>query len=315
MKIPKRRKKQILTTNKIKPEVEFDVKSLKKKKKREKKPIEKEISFENLTADGLVAMARESHRRVMSRAQEMEDKQKQKVAELTRTEKELKLKIESERELYEKMATDFEKLETEQKEALEKEIAAGLKTEDDVRSGKITITQFHSQGITGEEIEQSIRTKLVEILEKSSDAIRSKRADIARLEFQMYEAQSTIYSLLTTPVKLMQQSYKELADVLLFQLGQIGEYSTARTLKNQAENELLMIERGAALSGYTWSNISLREGFRVRLDPRLPREHIVSLLEQLDNIKGTEQTRVTISFHPPGSHWPGLPIEVRLERE
>ena len=66
-------------------------------------------------------------------------------------------------------------------------------------------------------------------------------------------------------------------------------------------------------SGYTWSNLNLKEAYRIKLDPVFPKEFVSSLQEKLSEIEPGEETRVTVVYHSPGSFWPGDPIEIREE--
>ena len=90
--------------------------------------------------------------------------------------------------------------------------------------------------------------------------------------------------------------------------------SPSKNEKVQKKHELMLIEHGVSVgSGYTWSNITLKEGYRLKLDPIVPKEHIMSLLEKLAGIEASDGTRITVTFRPKGSFFPGDPIEVREE--
>jgi len=271
----------------------------------------------NLSAESLVEMAKESHEKVMKEASKKEQEHKKRVAALTEKERELTAKIKAGKEQYEKMKDDFEVLEREQREANLAEIRENEFTANDVKSGKITINQFHAAGKQNDELQKMGMVKTIEDLEKSSDLIREKGTEIVRLELALYETQSSIHSLLTHPVKLLRLSYRELGNMLDYQLeGLTKDGCSAQNLKVEKENQILLIENGVGMSGgQVWGNISLKQAYRVRLDPILPKELIVDLLSKLDEIEGTETTRVTVNYHQPGSFWPGDPIEVRIEEE
>jgi len=135
---------------------------------------------ENLSAASLVEMAKESHQKVMKEAEKRERAHKQKVAGLTAKEKGLKAKIEADKKQLEKMITDFEILEREQKEVNLAKIKKNEMTEADVRSGKISIKQFQSQGMKADEIKKEVITRTLEALEKSSDAVRGKGEEVKK---------------------------------------------------------------------------------------------------------------------------------------
>lgn len=273
---------------------------------------------EPLTVDGLVALAKARHDEVMAKAEKLEKQQKEQIAEMTAKEKELKKEIGEAKEQLETMASEFEVVERKQREKALAEIKSEEMTEDDLKSGKITIAQFEANGKDTDEVRRMALAKTVEILERSSDAARSKGEEIVRFEKDLYDIQDSIYSMLMYPIKLWRQSYRDVGDMLDFQFSKMAEGgSSARALSDQKKNEVMLIESGISISstGYVWSNLSLKDAYRVRFDPILPKEHIVSLLEELDGIPGTERTKVTITYRHKGSHWPGDPINVMVYEE
>lgn len=272
---------------------------------------------EILSAESLVSMAKASHQKVMNEAAQREKAHKEKVASLTEKERGLKAEIAVAKGLLEKMIDEFFILEKEKREAIIAELKESEMSIEDVKSGKINLIQFQSQGKRSEEIEKTITARTLEALEQSSNAVRAKAEEITRLELALYSTQSDIHNQLTQPVMSLRLSYSSLIDMLDYQMeGLTKEGHSAKNLKTQKEHEIQLIEKGIAVSGgFIWSNISLEEAHKIKLNPILPKEHIPLLLERLSEIEGTETLRMTITYHPPGGHWPGDPVEIRLEAE
>jgi len=270
---------------------------------------------EMLSAESLVSMAKASHQKVMDEAAQAERAHKKRIADLTEKERGLKQEIATGRETLEKMIEDFEVLEEKKKAAIEAAFDSSRLSEADVKSGKITIGQFQAEGKRAEEIEKTVAARTLEALEQSSSAVRSKGEEIARLQLALYSTQSSIHGLLTQPVKSLRMSYRNLIDMLDYQMeGLTKDGHSSQSLKVQKEHEIQLIEKGIAVSGgYVWSNIGLKEAYRIRLDPILPEEHIPLLLKGLSEIEETEGLRITVTYHPPGGHWPGDPVEIRTD--
>ena len=270
---------------------------------------------ENPTAARLVEMAKERHKEVEQKASKAEAENQERIAELTAKEKELKDEIAIGEKTLGEMITGFEQLEKEVREANLAELKADALTVEDVKAGKITIAQFQAQGMREDDIEKEATLKTKEGLEKSSDAIREKATEIAHAELALCEAQNSIHNLMLMPVRSLLTSYVQLQDMLNYQLAPLSaESHAAQSDRIQIEHRMQLIEHGVSASGgFVWSNLSLEDAHRVQHDPVLPKEQIIPLLEKLNDIEVTEKTRVSITFYPKGSAYPGDPIEVREE--
>ncbi len=278
--------------------------------------MKKNKDSENPTASRLVEMAKERHKDVERKAIKTEAENQKRISGLTLEEKRLKTEIATGKELLEQMIEEFETLRQEKKEAISAEIRQAETTKKDVQDGKASLIQFQSKGLTDEAVKKIVLDSTSDSLEKARDTIRAKGEEIVRLELALSEAQSSVYQLMLTPVRSLLTSYVQLQDMLNYQLGPLSaEGNTAQSNKMQKENELTLIEKQASVmsSGFIWSNISLKEAYCLELNPIMPKKHILSLLEQLSEIEPSEETRLTVTYHQPGSYWPGLPVEVREE--
>lgn len=269
------------------------------------------------TAVKLVELAKERHEEVVEKASKAEKANQKRINELTAKEKELKVEIEAGRKQLQTMIVEFSHLEKETAIRNLEQIKENASTVEDVKSGKISMIEFSQRGMQDEDIEKTVMLKTQDDLEKTSDAIREKATDVARLELSLYETQNVIHGLMLNPVRSLLTSYTGLLDMLNFQLAPLAEEGHAsQNEKVQKEHELMLIEHGVSVAGgYTWSNISLKQGYRMKLDPILPKKYVTSLLEKLNEIEGSETTRISVTFHPAGSFWPGDPVEVRIEQE
>ena len=271
---------------------------------------------EDLSADSLVRLAKENHEKVMANAAKREQAHKEKVASLNEEEKRLKAEIETAKGRLETMIREFDELDEKREEAKKIGSQALERLKTDLKPGNITMNQYLARQESEELKTKESMDKIQKKLGKAADLIRERGTEIVRLELALYETQSSIFSLLSFPVKSLRQSYKDLGDMLDFQFeGMMKDGHSAQTLARQKKNEISLIEKGVSVtsSGYIWSNISLKEAYHLRLDPVMPRDHIPSLLEQLDEIEPGEEVRLTVTFRQPGSAYPGLPLEVREE--
>ena len=277
--------------------------------------MKKNDDVERPTADRLVEMAKERHKEVENKASKAEKANQKQIDELTVREKELKVEIEAGRKQLEKMIVEFSQLEKETAIKNLEAVKEDTATIEEVKSGKISMTEFYASGMKDEEIEKAVVLKTQDDLETASDAIRSKGIDVVKLELSLSETQSTIHQLMLNPVRTLLTSYIDLRDMLSYQLGPLAEEGHASyNEKIQKEHEMMLIEHQVSVGGgYTWSNISLKQGYLLKLDPIMPKEHIPSLLEQLAGIEADDDVRITVNFRPKGSFFPGDPVTVREE--
>ena len=205
---------------------------------------------ENPTAVRLVEIAKDRHRKAEKEASKREADSQKKIADLTFSEQTLKERIDGGKMQLEAMIEEFIALERKTKERNLKELKSKTVTADDVKSGRITMTEFQrQQSVTGN-VEKEALMKTEEDVETLSDAVRSKATDIVRLELELYGIQNTIYNLVTFPVRSLRTSYTELLDMLNYQLGPLVEEGHAsNTLKIQAEHRLMLIDSGISVGG------------------------------------------------------------------
>lgn len=277
--------------------------------------MKKNNAVQRPTAVRLVELAKERHEEVVKKASVQEKANQKQIDELTAKEKELKVDIEAGRKQLEKMIDEFNQLEKETAIRNLEEVKENASTVEDVKSGKITMTEFSAKGMQDSDIEKTVILKTQADLESASDAIRSKAVDIVRLELELFKVQNTIHNLTLNPVRSLLTSYTGLLDMLQFQLGPLASEShQSQSEKVQKEHEIMLIEHGVSVGGgYTWSNITLEQAYLLKFDPIVPKEEIPSLLEKLAEFKADDNVRLTVSFRTKGSFFPGDPVEVREE--
>jgi len=270
---------------------------------------------EHPTAEKLVLIAKEQHKKIMDKALKTEEANQKRIAELTTEEKELKAEIEAGRKQLEKMIVEFSKLEKEATVRNLEEVKEDALTVAKVKSGKISMAEFSAKGKTDEDIERTVMLKTQDDLESASDAIRTKAVDVVKLELSLSTVQNTVHNLMLNPVRTILSNYIELKDMLSFQLGPLAEEGhSSLNEKIQKEHQLMLIQHGVSVGGgYVWESLSIEEAYRLKLDPILPKEHIPLLLEKLAEFNADDNVLMTVTFRPKGSFFPGDPVEVREE--
>lgn len=270
---------------------------------------------EDSTVVDLIKRAREEHQKKEKEVQKLEDENRKRIIAMVEKESELRKKIETAKERISKMEDEFEGLEKERMKANLEEIKKNEVTKRDVQEGKASIHQFYAQGKEEDEIRRMTEAKTLEDLEKVSDAIRAKRAEIIELEIELCDIQNSIYGLTINPGKLLKEKYKQLSEWLDFQLSPLMEgWNSAKSRKIEMENQRHLTKETGLSTGYRWDSITKKEARRLIHDPKLPKRHIPSLLEQLDEVEG-ENTVVSVIYHLEGRFWPGLPVEVHQSYE
>ena len=274
----------------------------------------------NPTAFRLVEMAKERHKDVERKASKAESENQKRLLDLTVEEKRLKAEISVGKEQLEKMIVEFETLEKEKKGTTSVEAERDNQRNADLKSGKITIKEFvklKTEPLEDEEEEDSTHGKTPDALDKSSDLVREKATEIVKLELALSNVQCSTYSLILMPIRSLLTSYVQLQDMLNYQLAPLSaDGHSSQSEKAQKENELMLIEKQMSISsaGYKWSAITLKDAYRLRLDPIFPKEHVASLIEELNDIEPSSTTLVSITYRQPG-HVLEHPIVVQIEVE
>lgn len=273
----------------------------------------KNETSENPTVISLVKQAQIDYGKKQKEVMEQENRNRERIAALSKQEAALTLKIEAGKKRIEEMVDEYEALEKEQAKANLAAIKEREFTKKDVQDGKISMAEFQAQGKRDTEIVDMARARTLEGLEKTSDAIREKGIEVARLKVELYMTQNEIFGLTLNPVNLLRKSYRDLADLLDFQIGPLsGDWSTAKSNLAQSKHELTIATEGTGLSaGFKWASLSIKAARRLQHSPILPKEHIPALLQQLDEIEG-ETSRVHVILHFKHASWPGDPLEVQI---
>lgn len=148
-------------------------------------------------------------------------------------------------------------------------------------------------------------------MDQPDPEIRKKKTEIIRKALKQIELQEKIFHFLTYPGKILADQYKELSKYIEREILMIlDEGPQARYKKKEIQHALSFAEKGKSgfSSGYCWDDITKAEAQRLIHDPVFPEKEIPSLIEQLSEIP--DGSRVTVSYHQPGSFYPGLPVEV-----
>lgn len=269
---------------------------------------------ENKSVVSLIKTAQEQYAEKQKEVLKQDKENKERIISLTEKEGELKGKIEADKKRVDEMGDEYDQLTEEKEQENLEAIKEEEFTKKDVSDGKISVTAFLAKGKGDDEVAEMTREKTLEELEKISDLIRAKGVEVIKSEIELYKTQNAIYGLTINPARILQRSYKDLADMLDYQIGPVvGHSNIAQSNQKQAEEELMIAEKGISPSnGFIWRGITLKQARRLIHDPKFPREHIQSLLSELDDCEPGFLVTVTYYFkHSPQ----GESVIVRQELE
>lgn len=306
IKILKRQKKSIVTTNEIKP-AEFDPKSLRKKTKKVKAPENQDVvNSGDLDTISLIQKATAMREKKEIECAALEEMNREKIVKLAAQEKALKAEIETAQKHIERIEGEYDELEKKRSEENLSEIRRKEKTRADVQNGRVSVGEYFMQGKQDEEIKVMTQAKTLEDLEQVSDAIRAKKAEVIDKEFELYSIQRSIFHMTFYPARILRETYKIMGEFLDDNIAPLAaEWHSVKYLMGQKEHEQLLIKTGCGISGgHRWDNISVQQARRLVLDPILPKGLIPDLIRQLDQDEVDEQFPVNVVFnhrqHPLG---------------
>jgi hypothetical protein len=278
--------------------------------------MSKKKATENETVVDLIRRAKEEHKKKEKEALKLEQENEKKIIELTKNEIKLREDIQTRKARVAQLEDDYETIENEMILKNLEEVTKGKATKEEVLSGKITAREFFLKGKKDAAIQEEVDAKTLTDMETLSDTIRETKTEIIRLELELASLRRRIFDFAIYPGRVLRNKYKELTKWLDAEIAEtIEDINEADTMKIQKQNELNFIERGYSLgSGYKWSELTKRQARALQHNPVLPKKYISFLLAQLAEIEG-EDTKINVIYHPPGSYWPGEPLEVQRSFE
>jgi len=255
---------------------------------------------------GLIKRAKEERKKKEAEALKIEQERAEELKGLIEKEDKLREKIETETKRIEKMENQYAQLEEKLlKKSLEK-IKSSELTKEDLKAGKISVNQFLQKGKTDEKINQEAEIKTQKELEAISDAIREKKAEMIKTEVELYEAQESIFYLLVYPGRTLMEKYKELSEWLGREISAVTEAGPSiQGKKMQKQDELRLLNESSLGSGHYWRGITKAEARRLIHNPIIQKKYIPSLLQQLDESVGEEDSLVDVVYYVPRSYRPG----------
>lgn len=290
-----------------------------KKKSETEKAIDTRKSERAKEAEGALSLVKRAiaEREVKElEAKKLEAEYQKKAAELIEREEELVTQIDAGKKQVESMANEYEAIRKEKEQANLAELSKSELTKSDVKSGKISATEFVQKGKEDEEIAAMAGNRTQLELSELSDAIREKNHEITKWELELSDIQCKVFSMTFQPARILRETYRIMTEYLDFNMSpHMENLHSASATRDQRKNELSLIEHGVNLSGsgYVWMAITKKAAKRLQHSPILPKEHVSMLLQKLDAIEGDETQLVTIEYHHPESYWPGDSIIVRGE--
>jgi predicted nucleic acid-binding Zn-ribbon protein len=203
------------------------------------------------------------------------------------------------KEQAESLAADYLKLQETLRAEEENEIKKEAITEEDLRSGLITMAEFMKVG-----------KRLAEIKAEAREAAEKKLADaraiVRGLNLKRYELADQMAKL----DEKIQREYSFAAARFHFEVGAIRRtleehgvtsagVEVMHSLSKVAANDLAMASRGVALwSVKQWTVRDIAEAEKIVLDPIMQERHIKDFRKIIEEIRGREWVEATIFYTP-----------------
>jgi len=223
-----------------------------------------------------------------------ETEQREKLTVEIQEEQNLIAKLKKARLIATQMEADFLEIEA----RIEGEKRAMIETsstrEQDVLSGKVTLSEFTKRGLSEKKIyEKAVEQTMIE-LEQGLKAARSKRLSILELEKELLETQTKIRYLIIEPGRALQRSLKNLAEFAEREIGLfLEEVHTSKAALEEVKSKILLTEGKSLGPGHSWSRLTVEQAYALQFDPIIPLECIAALKSKLESFKNSETVNVT----------------------
>jgi len=230
-----------------------------------------------------------------------EKDQRKKLNEEVQKENSLKAKLETARSISSKMQADYSAIEIRihgEKRAM---IETAAIREQDVKSGKITLSEFLKKGKTEKQIYDGAVKETMKEMGQSLQAIRKKNLEILNFERELLETQTKIRYMIIEPGRILQKALKDLIEFSQHELGYfLEEVHSSKYQLEQVKGQLLLTEGKSLGPGYSWSRISIEQAYKLQFDPIIPLECIAALKSKLESFKDSETVNVTYFLRTRG---------------
>jgi len=187
--------------------------------------------------------------------------------------------------------------EKEAKKTVEKEQL----TAADVESGKITLKQYQSRGISEKKKSDLIVEKILQELEHSLNLIRIKRKKVLKKELELAKLHRKIFRLSLFPGEVLSKAYKDQKEFVDREMNSLyQDVVTAESNTKLLEHKIHLAEGGGLSSGHRFDRISLEQAQRILFDPIIPESLIADLKKQLQQFQDPTELINVILHSPPG---------------
>lgn len=222
-----------------------------------------------------------------------EESQREKLSVEIRKEQALEKKLMESRSIARQMEREYMQIEARTEGEKRAMIETAAIRELDVKSGKVTLSEFIKKGLTEKQIyEKSVEQTIVE-LEQGLKAARKKRLEILKFEKELLETQTKIRYLIIEPGRTLQRSLKDLAQFAEREIGFfLEEVHNSKTALTQIQGKLYLTEGKSLTPGYSWNRLTIEQAYRLQFDPILPLECIAALKSKLELYKDVEKVNV-----------------------
>lgn len=232
-----------------------------------------------------------------------EEKKKESLILQEESEKELRAAIEKEsdlqaplkeaRKIIKQMEEDYKKLEQKSEQKIRERVEKSSLREKDVLSGKVTLREFNSKGISEKKITEKIFSESIAELEGSLSTVRKKNIEILRLEQQLYKVQTLIRNLILRPAKILRQVFKDCCEIADIEIGSfLSELQSANTALALTDHKILLTQGKSLSPGYRWDHLTYEQALSVQFDPILDMSCVQELKTQLKDFKDFENISV-----------------------
>jgi len=230
-----------------------------------------------------------------------ETEQRKKLTIEIQKEQSLEKKLKESRSIAKKMELEYMQLEARIEGEKKSMIEIRSLKEEDVKSGKITLSEFYKMGKTKDQVYAETVKETMKELEQGLKAARAKRLEILNFEKELLETQTKIRYLIIEPGRILQRSLKDLAQFAEREIGHfLEEVHSSKHQLEQVKGQLLLTEGKSLGPGYSWSRLTIEQAKRLQFSPLLPLECIAALKSKLQSYKNGDIVNVTFFLRTKG---------------
>jgi len=223
----------------------------------------------------------------------LQAEQKEKLEAEIKLESTIKTHLKNMQSIASNMEEDYLKLEVKVIAEKRKETEKGALRAEDVKSGKISMAKFLSQGKTESIIAEEVMREGVAELENGLRAIHAKNKEVLQTELSLSECQHKIRAFILGPARILAMTFKDLAEISGRETGLFEQdLSSSREAVEQIKGKLHLTEGKSLTPGYRWDSLTLEEAYKIQFNPIIPIELVPKLKSELQKFEGAETVSI-----------------------